>query len=91
LVVGWQQAKSALLGGMAAFIPNLYFAWRINRSSGLEAKKIVRSFYAGESAKLLLTAAIFAIVLQMPKIEVLTLFLGYIAVLSVFWFALLMR
>jgi ATP synthase protein I len=91
LTGGWQKALSPALGGMAAFIPNLYFALRIYRSAGQEARKIVRSFYAGESGKLLLTAALFFMIFQIPNIEILPLLAGYIAALSVFWFALLMR
>jgi ATP synthase protein I len=91
LAGGWQKALSPVLGGMAAFIPNLYFALRIYRSAGQEARKIVRSFYAGESGKLLLTAALFFMIFQIPNIEILPLLAGYIAALSVFWFALLMR
>jgi ATP synthase protein I len=88
---GWQKALSPALGGMAAFIPNLYFALRIYKTTGQDAKKIVRSFYAGESGKLLLTAALFLLIFQIPTIEILPLLLGYITTLSVFWFALLMR
>lgn len=88
---GWQKAVSPSLGGVAAFIPNLYFALRIYRSAGQDAKKIVRSFYAGESGKLLLTAAIFVMIFQIPTIEILPLLFGYVTALSVFWFALLMR
>lgn len=91
LVYGGQQAKAAAVGGMAALVPNIYFAWRISRSAGLEAKKVVRSFYTGESGKLLMTAAIFAIIFQVPNLDILPLLVGYVAVLSVFWFALLMR
>jgi ATP synthase protein I len=91
LAGGWQKALSPALGGMAAFIPNLYFALRIYKSAGQEARKIVRSFYAGESGKLLLTAALFFMIFQIPNIEILPLLAGYIAALSVFWFALLMR
>ena len=88
---GWQQGLSSALGGMAAFVPNLYFALRIHRSSGKPARKIVNSFYAGESGKLLLTAALFIMIFKVPHIEILPLLAGYIAALSVFWFALLMR
>jgi len=84
-------ALSAALGGAAAFIPNLYFALRVRRSAGQEARKIVRSFYAGESGKLLLTAALFFMIFQLPNIEILPLLSVYVAALSVFWFALLMR
>jgi ATP synthase protein I len=86
-----QQALSAMLGGVAAFVPNLYFALRIHRSAGQEARKIVNSFYAGESGKLLLTAALFMMIFQISNIQILPLLIGYIAALSVFWFALLMR
>jgi ATP synthase protein I len=88
---GSQQGLSSALGGMAAFIPNLYFALRIVRSSGKPARNIVNSFYAGESGKLLLTAALFIMIFKVPNIQILPLLAGYITALSVFWFALLMR
>ncbi|MFZ2405414.1 MAG: ATP synthase subunit I [Methylobacter sp.] len=91
LAGGRPYALSAALGGAAAFIPNLYFALRVYRSAGQEARKIVRSFYAGESGKLLLTAALFFMIFQLPNIEILPLLSVYVAALSVFWFALLMR
>ncbi|NOT12999.1 MAG: F0F1 ATP synthase assembly protein I [Methylococcaceae bacterium] len=91
LAWGWQRALSPILGGVAAFIPNLYFAIRIYNSAGQDAKKIVRTFYAGESGKLLLTAALFLMIFQIPTIEILPLLFGYVTALSVFWFALLMR
>lgn len=91
LISGLQSAKSPLLGGLAAFVPNLYFALRVFRVSGQNAKKIVNSFYAGESGKLILTALLFFVIFQIPNIDILTLLSGYIAALSVFWFALMMR
>jgi len=91
LVGAGPYALSAALGGAAAFIPNLYFALRVRKAAGQEARKIVRSFYAGESGKLLLTAALFFMIFQLPNIEILPLLSVYVAALSVFWFALLMR
>ena len=88
---GWQQGLSSALGGMAAFVPNLYLALRIYKSSGQPARQIVNSFYAGESGKLLLTAALFIMIFKVPNIQILPLLAGYIAALSIFWFALLMR
>ncbi len=87
----WQLGLSSALGGVVAFIPNLYFALRVHRTSGLEPRKIVNSFYAGESGKLLLTAALFMMIFQVPNIKILPLLTGYVTALSVFWFALLMR
>ncbi|MGR8979630.1 MAG: ATP synthase subunit I [Gammaproteobacteria bacterium] len=88
---GGLMAVSAAFGGVAAFIPNLYFALMMHRASGQEARKFVRAFYAGETGKLLITAALFTLIFQIPNIEILPLLAGYLAALSVFWFALLMR
>jgi ATP synthase protein I len=90
-LIGDTYALSAVLGGVAAFVPNLYFALKVNKFVSLEARKIVNSFYAGESGKLLLTAAIFLMIFQLPNIQILPLLAVYVAALSVFWFALLMR
>jgi len=88
---GMSYAISCALGGVAAFIPNLYFALRIHKTVGQPARKVMNSFYAGESGKLILTAALFVLIFKVPNIAILPLLLGYIAALSVFWFALLMR
>lgn len=90
-VGGWQKAFSSALGGLAAFIPNLFFALRVSASAGQEPRKILRSFYAGESVKLFMTAALFVLIFQIPGLKIMPLLAGYIAALSVFWFALLMR
>jgi len=84
-------AKSAFYGGLAALIPNWYFARKINKHKGQEARKIVRSFYAGESGKLILTAVLFALILQDPRIDFVAVLTAYMAALTVFWFALLIR
>lgn len=83
--------KSAFYGGLAALIPNWYFARKTSRNKGQEARKVVRTFYAGESGKLFITAAMFALIFQDPKIDVLAVLTTYIAALTVFWFALLIR
>ncbi len=88
---GLDFAISSALGGVAAFVPNLYFALRIRKAVGLPARKVMNSFYAGESGKLLLTAALFMLIFKIPNITILPLLIGYISALSVFWFALLMR
>ncbi|MDC9729367.1 MAG: ATP synthase subunit I [Methyloprofundus sp.] len=84
-------AKSALYGGLAVVIPNLYFAYKIKKSAGKSAKKIVGSFYAGESGKFLMTVLMFALIFQDPEINVLAVLLTYAVTLTVFWFALLIR
>lgn len=88
---GRHAALMCLLGGMAAFMPNLYLAARIQRAKDKSAKTVVSSFYKGESGKLVLTAILFYLIFQVPQIQIIPLLAGYMAALSVFWFALIMR
>ncbi len=81
---------SSILGGLIAFLPNLYFAYRMSLVKGSDAKKIVHSFYSGESRKILMTCALFTIVFQMPDIRFFPLMVCFVAVLSVFWLALIL-
>ncbi|BCG62410.1 MAG: ATP synthase protein I [Methyloprofundus sp.] len=83
--------KSAIYGGLAALIPNFYFAQKVSKHKGQEARKVVKSFYTGESGKLIITAAIFAMIFQDPKIDVFAVLITYVSALTVFWFALLVR
>ncbi len=90
LLSSCQDAVSFVLGGLVALIPNIYFAYRLHLVREKEAKIIVRSFYASETKKILLTVALFVIVFQIREVNVLTLLFGYIAVVSVHWFALIL-
>ncbi len=94
---GWRGAVSGysgLCGGLIAWLPNLYFAHKAFRFSGARAaQSIVRSFYAGEAGKLILTAVLFALAFVVVKpLEAPALFGIFVLALSVGWFApLLMR
>lgn len=94
---GWRGAVSGysgLCGGLIAWLPNLYFAHKAFRFSGARAaQSIVRSFYAGEAGKLILTAVLFALAFVVVKpLEAPVLFGIFVLALSVGWFApLLMR
>jgi ATP synthase protein I len=90
-VGGWDDALSPMLGGLAALLPNLYFAFRATRAAASDPQGIVRAFYAGESGKLILTAVLFYLIFQLPGIKFLPLLAAYAAVLSTFWFALILR
>jgi ATP synthase protein I len=92
IVGGPGSALSAAGGALVAFIPNLYFSSRLGRYGvGRSAALIVRDFYIGETVKLLLTACLFAVVFQFDGVRYLPLFCGYLLVVGVFWFALLVR
>lgn len=91
---GTVSGYSGLCGGLIAWLPNLYFAHKAFRFSGARAaQSIVRSFYAGEAGKLILTAVLFALAFVAVKpLEALALFGVFVLTQSVGWFApLLMR
>lgn len=91
LAGGAAEARSALLGGLVGFLPNAYFAVKFGRSDpGKSAKEVVRTFYLGESIKLIITALLFIFVFQLPGIVFMPLFIGFLSVIMVFWFALLL-
>jgi len=67
----WQgevAGKSALLGGLIAFLPALYFSLKTLRfTPKADARQIVRSFYRAEAGKLMMAAALFALVFYKVK------------------------
>lgn len=85
---------SGLCGGLIAWLPNMYFAHKAFRFSGARAAQaIVRSFYAGEAGKLILTAVLFALTFAGVKpLEALAVFGVFFLTQLVNWFApLLMK
>jgi len=89
---GWRGpvgGYSGLCGGLIAWLPNLYFAHKAFRFSGARAaQSIVRSFYAGEAGKLILTAVLFALTFVVVKpLEAPVLFGVFVLTLGVGWFA----
>jgi ATP synthase protein I len=91
-LAGQAQALSALLGGLIGFVPNALFAALSGRKDPRKtASQVVRAFYFGEAVKLLLTALLFIIVFHLPGIFPLPLFIAFLAVTAVFWFALLLH
>ncbi|PCJ43558.1 MAG: F0F1 ATP synthase subunit I [SAR86 cluster bacterium] len=56
-------AYSIFLGGMVSTLPNAYFAFKAFRYSGArQMPLVIKSFYAGESGKMIITAVMFALV-----------------------------
>ncbi|MES2819328.1 MAG: F0F1 ATP synthase subunit I [Pseudomonadota bacterium] len=91
---GTVSGYSGLCGGLIAWLPNLYFAHKAFRFSGARAaQSIVRSFYAGEAGKLILTAVLFALTFAGVKpLEALAVFGVFVLTQGVNWFTpLLMK
>lgn len=88
---GKDQGVSALLGGLVGFLPNTVFALLFGRKDpGKSANQVVRAFYFGETIKLALTALLFVVVFHLPGISALPVFIAFAAVMTVFWFSLLL-
>jgi ATP synthase protein I len=90
-LAGKGHAASALLGGLIGFLPNVLFAVVFGRKDPRKtADQVVRAFYFGEIIKLFFTALLFVIVFHLPGIFPLPLFAAFLAVMAMFWFALLL-
>ncbi|CAD5107099.1 F0F1 ATP synthase subunit I [Zestomonas carbonaria] len=89
LWLGTVAGYSGLLGGLIAWLPNVYFAHKAFRFGGARAaREIVRSFYAGEAGKLIFTAVLFALTFAGVKpLVVPALFGTFLLALAVNWFA----
>jgi len=92
VLIGLAEAQSVLAGGIAGFLPNLFFAAKFGRHDPKKsAQEVVRAFYVGEALKLVLTGVLFVLIFQIPGISFMPLFIGFVSVIMVFWFALLLR
>lgn len=96
-MLGWlwkgpEAGYSTLLGGLIGFLPNLYFTYKAFRYFGARSvRAIVQSFWSGEMGKLILTAALFALVFAgVERLNVAALFVGYALVLGTSACALLL-
>ncbi|MFL2499964.1 MAG: ATP synthase subunit I [Porticoccaceae bacterium] len=59
-------ALSALVGGMIQIIPQAWFSWQAFKYAGARQMALaVRSMYRGEFGKVVLTAALFAVVFNL--------------------------
>ena len=89
-VGGWENALSPGLGGLIALLANFVFAYWVHLASDKQPREMHRFFYFAEAVKIFLTVLLFSIFFQVPGVQLVTLMLGYAAVLSVHWFALIL-
>lgn len=83
-------ATSALLGGMAAVIPNAFLAARLLAPRTSDARGLMRSAWIGEIGKVVLTVLLFALIFgAIRPIAPLAVFGGFIAAQLVVFGALL--
>jgi len=80
--------SSALLGGVVAIVPNVYFAYRFFASGRhADPKKIVRTFYTGELLKLVITIVLAIGIFMLLPILLLPFLTGLVGATLGLWSA----
>lgn len=88
LWLGVAASCSALLGGLAIVLPSLGFAfWLFRVTVARAARQILVVFYAGETAKILLSAILAVIFVRFLSVDLLPFGVGFVAALVGFWIA----
>ncbi len=83
-------ATSAFAGGAIGFLTSLVYAKKMFAPLGSEPKTIIVAHYRAEAYKLVFTILLFSLVFtQFKEVQVLPLFMAYIATLMVYWVALI--
>ena len=79
LPIGVELAASAAVGGLIQIIPQAWFTRQAYRYSGArQIRNVINAMYRGESGKIVLTTALFAIVFKMASwVEPITLFSSF--------------
>lgn len=89
LVESTEAAISAVLGGALFLLPQLYFVHKAYAHTGARAvRRVLMGFYQGESGKLMLTAAAFALVFKFYEpLNIRALFVTFIStmLLNALW------
>lgn len=83
VLMGAVTGYSVFLGGLVSALPNAYFAIKAFRYSGArQMPQVVKSFYMGESGKLIITAIMFALVFAGVKpLNEIAVIMSYILIL----------
>lgn len=83
---GVNAAGSWFVGGLVCILPSLILYRRVFAQFGAsKAKAIVKAFYLGEALKFILTGVGFVAAFQIPWLQPLWLFLGFLAAQAAFW------
>lgn len=88
LFAGMQAGKSALLGGLAYWLPNVFFVSCLFARADLQKPvRFLIILMLGEMAKLFIGALIFILIIKHMSVSVLAVLAGYIVAIISFWIA----
>lgn len=83
---GKHSGTSALLGGLAYWIPTLIFVLRIfGRGSARGAKRFMVEFVTGEVIKLFLSGILFVLIVNYLPVDIVWVMVGFIGAVVAFW------
>jgi ATP synthase protein I len=86
LLQGLQRGWSALLGGLAYWLPTFFFVWRVSAYAGAHAAvRFVVALFSGEMIKLFLSATLFLFAVKYLAIDPLYGVIGLIGSIVAFW------
>ena len=89
LLGGPGSALSAAAGGGIGTLAGLYQSLKMfSVDASEDPNRFLRAVYVGQVIKLLLTAALFILVIKTLDVEFLPLIIGYAATFTVYWIAL---
>ena len=88
ILQGIQNGVSALLGGLACWLPTLLFVWRVfARTTARAAKQFLLFFMAGEGVRLLLSAVLFVVIVKSLPVNIVSVLAGFAGAVVSFWMA----
>ena len=77
LCIDQQSGLSVVLGGSAAILPNIFFAWYFfNGSREKTPRQVVLAFYVGELVKLVLSIVLAILIFLMFKVKMTPFLVG---------------
>lgn len=86
LLQGVQKGFSALLGGLAYWLPTLLFLWRVSAHAGARAAmRFVVAFFTGEVVKLFLSGVLFVLAVKYLSLDLMYGLIGLIGSIVAFW------
>jgi ATP synthase protein I len=86
LFKGLQGGFSALMGGLAYWIPTFVFVVRIfGRATVRGAKRFMVEFVTGEAIKLFLSGIFFVLIVKYLPVDMLSVLIGFIGAVVAFW------
>jgi ATP synthase protein I len=82
-VCGFNQAKSAALGGAIGIVPNLLFAYKAFKYAGARSsRQVVDSFFSGVKLKMALMAMLLGLCLKFVELNPLPFFSTFCLVMA---------